>query len=53
MPVEVRELIIRTVVNASDEKTTSTAPGGQQASKKNTAAALEKLMELIRNKNER
>lgn len=53
MPIEVRELIIRTVVQAADEKTTSSAAGNPQASKKSTVEGLERLLELIRNKNER
>ncbi|NJM24488.1 MAG: hypothetical protein HC859_02130 [Bacteroidia bacterium] len=53
MPVEVKELIIRTVINATDEKSTAAASENPQASKNSVAEAVEKLMEVIRKKNER
>lgn len=52
MPIEVRELVIKAVVN-SEEKTTSKGPDEDRASKKNVTDGLERLLELIKNKNER
>ncbi|MCG8384106.1 MAG: DUF5908 family protein [Cytophagales bacterium] len=52
MSVEVRELIIRTSVNAAEEKTTA-ASGKQQATRKGIYDGLDSLLELIKNKNER
>ena len=54
MPVEVREMIIRAVVNAADEKSTSKRGGAKtQASKTSLIDGLEELARLIKNKNER
>lgn len=53
MPIEVRELIIKTVVDAVGEKVTSSAEDNQPVSTKVVVEGLEKLLELIQNKNER
>lgn len=53
MPIEVRELIIKTVVDAVGEKVTSSAEDNQPVSTKVVVEGLEKLLELIQSKNER
>ncbi len=53
MPIEIRELIIRSVVNSSDEKPTSKANSDKTVSKNGIIQGLEKAIELIKNKNER
>lgn len=52
MPIEVRELVIKAVVD-SNEKTTSQRPKSEQASKKNITDGLERLSKMIKNRNER
>lgn len=52
MPIEVRELVIKAVVNA-DEKPTAGKKGQESASKKNVTDGLERIMEMIKNRNER
>jgi hypothetical protein len=53
MPIEIRELIIRSVVNSADEKPTSKANSAKTASNNGIIQGLEKAIELIKNKNER
>ena len=53
MPIEIRELIIRSVVNSADEKTTGKGNGSKAASNNGIIQGLEKAIELIKNKNER
>jgi hypothetical protein len=52
MPIEIRELIIRSVVNSADEKPT-TGEGTKNASNNGIVQGLEKAIELIKSKNER
>ena len=53
MPIEVRELIIRTAVNTADEKATSSAGGNRPASEKSLGDGMDVLVELLKKKNER
>jgi len=52
MPIEVRELVIKAVVN-ENEKPTSGKQKNKQASRKNVEAGLEEVLKLIKNRNER
>lgn len=52
MPIEVRELIIKAVVN-SEEKPSSKKIKNEQASKKSLTDGLEEVLKLIKNRNER
>lgn len=52
MPIEVRELVIKAIVN-SDEKSKSGQKKSEPASKKNVVDGLERALKLIKNKNER
>lgn len=52
MPIEVRELVIKAVVN-SVEKPISQQKKRDTASKKNVTDSIERAIELIKNRNER
>lgn len=52
MPVVVRELVIKAVVNG-EKKETSRKGERTPASKKNVEAGLEEVIKLIKNRNER
>ncbi len=53
MPIEIRELIIKTTVRDDKEKTTP-ANGGTQAPREElVAACVEKVMDLLKQKMER
>lgn len=53
MSVEVRELIIRTVVNSAEEKSSSERKDSSSSSKKSTIDGIEAALKLIKSKNER
>jgi len=54
MPIEVRELVIKAVVNSTEKTESKTKkPGTQYASKKNIIDGLEQVLEIIKNRNER
>lgn len=53
MPIEVRELIIKAVVNSKEKPTSGKKTDEKPASKKNVAEGLDKALELIKNRNER
>jgi hypothetical protein len=52
MPVEVRELVIR-AVDDSEKKSTARTTADKKASKTDVSEGLERLLRLIKNKNER
>lgn len=52
MPIEVRELVIKAVVN-ENEKSTSGKQKNKKASRNNVEAGLEEVLKLIKNRNER
>ncbi|WP_340105905.1 DUF5908 family protein [Rhodohalobacter sp. 8-1] len=53
MPIEVRELVIKAVVNNKDKPTSGKMTSDKEASRKNVEAGLEEVLKLIRNRNER
>ncbi|MGM0460102.1 MAG: DUF5908 family protein [Bacteroidota bacterium] len=53
MPIEVRELVIKAVVNNNEKPETAKKTHDKQASPKNVEAGLEEVLKLIRNRNER
>ncbi len=52
MPIEIRELVIKAVVD-SEKKQTGEEKKNETASKKNVFEGFEKLLEMIENRNER
>lgn len=52
MPIEVRELVIKAVVN-NNKPATGKMTHDKQISRKNVGAGLEEVLKLIRNRNER
>lgn len=53
MPIEVRELVIKAVVNNNDKPAYGKKTSDKQVSRKNVEAGLEEVLKLIKNRNER
>ncbi|WP_158607360.1 DUF5908 family protein [Rhodohalobacter sp. SW132] len=53
MPIEVRELVIKAVVNNNEKPVSGKKGHDKQISQKNVEAGLEEVLKLIRNRNER
>lgn len=53
MPIEVRELVIKAVVNNNDKPASGKKTIDKHDSRKNVGTGLEEVLKLINNRNER